>query len=227
MARQHRVSTFRRGLVAGAFILLAACQTTSPDAALPEPAVSVDVEPGWRRAARPEDVDRIDRLDEAWDVAIRSAEAAGHRRTMAREGALLDPSAALAMPAPPPGAYTCRLLRFGPERRRGPVLTVYRSFFCNVGVDGEALTLIKQTGSERPAGHLWVDDSPDRLIFIGTLSRGADEDPLAYGDDSERDMVATFERIEAFRFRLVVPWPRAGAVLDFYELVPSPVQYQE
>ena len=72
-----------------------------------------------------------------------------------------------------------------------------------------------------------MDERPERLIFIGTLSRGEHEDPLPYGDDTERDMVAVLERVDAFRFRLVVPWPRTGAILEVYELTPSPVQYQE
>ena len=207
-------------LCTAGLLALGACRSTPPPELVERADVVLEEEARWRSAAAPADVDRIDRLAETWDEALSAAHRAGHGRLIAREGALLEPGAALAIPAPTPGSYLCRLLRFAPGRRRGPVLTAYRPFFCHVGVDGESLTLVKQTGSERPAGHLWVDTDPRRLILLGSLSQGPDEEPVAYGEDPDRDMIATLERIDDFRFRLVAPWPRTGAILDVLELVP-------
>ena len=77
--------------------------------------------------------------------------------------------------------------------------------------------------SQRPAGYLWEDGGRDRLIFLGSLAPG-DEAPRAYRDDPARDMAGLFERIAAFRYRLVIPSPRGGAKLEVYELVPAEVQ---
>ena len=82
------------------------------------------------------------------------------------------------------------------------------------------LTIVKQTGSTRPAGRLWEDDNPDRLIFLGSLALGDEEQPLAYGEDAKRDMAGILERIAPFQWRLVIPWPQDGAKLNVFELTP-------
>ena len=43
----------------------------------------------------------------------RKARAGGHSAEIAREGALLEPDAALRGVAPPPGDYRCRVLKLG------------------------------------------------------------------------------------------------------------------
>ena len=209
-------------LMAGALSLaLAACQTTAPPEVAARAQVEVNEEPRWRGIAAPEDADRVDRAAEAWEQALGQARRAGYGRAMEREGALLAPDGALAMPAPTPGPYRCRLIRFAPARPRGAVLTTFRPFFCYVGVDGDALSIIKQTGSERPSGYLWADRVPTRLIFLGSMGDDPRDPLIPYGADRQRDMAALFERVGEFRFRLVVPWPRSGAILDVYELVPN------
>ena len=62
------------------------------------------------------------------------------------------------------------------------------------GDDGE-LTIVKQTGSQRPAGRLWDDDFPNRMIFLGSLALADEKEPLAYGEDPDRDMAGFLERI--------------------------------
>ena len=84
------------------------------------------------------------------------------------------------------------------------------------------LTIVKQTGSERPAGRLYPDTNIKRMIFLGTLALGSEEAPLPYGERADRDMAGIMERIAPFRFRLVVPWPRRDSKLDVIELVPYP-----
>ena len=90
--------------------------------------------------------------------------------------------------------------------------------------DSGVLTIVKQTGSQRPAGRLWNDDDPNRLIFLGSLALGDEKEPLAYAEDPTRDMAGVFERIAPFRWRLVIPWPQDGAKLQVFELTPVPVQ---
>ena len=91
-------------------------------------------------------------------------------------------------------------------------------------MEGDLLTIVKQTGSQRPAGRFWEDDNSRRLIFLGSLALGNEETPLAYGDDPRRDMAGYFERIAPFRWRLVIPWPQDGAKLNVFELTPVPEQ---
>ena len=67
---------------------------------------------------------------------------------------------------------------------------------------------------------MWEDDLNTRLIFLGTLALGNEEEARAYGDDPKRDMAGIFERIAPFRWRLVIPFPQDGAKLDVFELTP-------
>ena len=54
---------------------------------------------------------------------------------------------------------------------------------------------------------------PNRLIFLGSLALGNEEEARAYGDDPKRDMAGVFERIAPFVWRLVIPFPQDGAKL--------------
>lgn len=202
---------------------LAGCRPATP----PPVAAAVEVaeEPGWRRAASAEDVARIDAVASAWSVALDAARQAGFRRQIESEGPLLEPDAALPRPAPTPGSYMCRLIRFGGADSDARAFTAYPAFFCHVGVAGDRLSITKQTGSERPAGYLWEDGDRPRLVFLGSLALGSEEEPGAYGEGSERDMAGLFERVGPLRFRLVIPRPRTGATLELFELVPAPVQH--
>lgn len=208
-------------LVLGTICLLAAgCQAT-PKRPISRPTVvvSADESPEWQGVANDQDVQRIAGLKLAWQEALADA-----GRQAASEGELLDPSAGLARPAPSPGSYMCRLVRLGSAKPRAPAFQAFKPFFCHVGVNGEQLSITKQTGSERPAGYLWDDADRKRMIFLGSLALGTEDAPLSYGEDPARDMAGVFERIGPFRFRLVVPRPRETAKLDVIELVPAPVQ---
>jgi hypothetical protein len=183
---------------------------------------------GWKAVARDEDVAKIGALGTAWAEALDAARRAGFSKQIAAEGPLLQPTGALARAAPSPGAYMCRLIRIGPAERRGAAYNAFKPFFCNIGVNGEQLSITKQTGSERPAGYLWEEEgSSKRLIFLGSLALGTEDAPLAYGEDPTRDMAGVFERVATFRYRLVIPSPRGTSKLDVIELVPAPVQVKE
>jgi hypothetical protein len=186
---------------------------------------SVVVEPGtaadaWMRVASDADQDRIDRIWLAWQMAMIDARPKFDRAIRA-EGALLEARAAQPRPQPTPGSYNCRMISIGQADLQKPAFERFRPFFCYVLVDEDGfLTIVKQTGSQRPAGRLWEDDNPDRMIFLGSLALGDEKEPLAYGDDEARDMAGVFERIAPFRWRLVIPWPRNGAKLQLFELTP-------
>ncbi len=206
-----------------ASLLVAGCSALQGSKPGLRPAM-VGIEPdatseGWRQLATEADESRIARTGLAWQEALAEA-----RQTSAaevrRERQLLEPRAALARPAPTPGSYNCRLIKLGRQRPRGPALEAFKPFFCYVEVEDELLTIVKQTGSERPAGRLWEDDRPDRLVFLGSLALGDEQQPRAYGDDSKRDMAGLFERIGPFRWRLVIPWPQGKSKLDVFELTP-------
>jgi hypothetical protein len=202
--------------------MLAGCATKSN---LP-PGVRASVEVGpppkseaWKALATAADQDRIARLGLAWQQALDDANKtnAGDVR---REGKLLLPRAGLPRPEPTPGSYNCRLIKLGKATPKDKSYESFKPFFCYVEVEGDLLTIVKQTGSQRPAGRLWLDDDPKRLVFLGSLALGNEDQPLAYGDDPKRNMAGVFERIAPFKWRLVIPWPQSTSKLDVFELTP-------
>ena len=213
----------RSRLAFAAILALGGCvKPTPPPVAVVAPPVvapptKADV---WQRVASAADIDRIRRTGQAWTVALTEARGHGFRGAIAAEGALLKPSAALARPAPTPGSYSCRLIKLGNTTRKGPVFEKFKPFFCYVEVENNLLTIVKQTGSERPAGRLWEDDNPYRLIYLGSLALGDEQTPRAYGEDAKRDMAGVLERVGPFQWRLVIPWPRGTSKLDVFELTP-------
>jgi hypothetical protein len=205
-------------LAAAAALFLTGCQAAGGP---PRPAGLVEtVSEPWRNVATATDLDRLERIDSAWQEALAEARRGGFARQIAAEGALLDPQAALPRAAPTPGSYRCRVIKLGTPGR-GRAFRAFNPFFCHVGVEGELLSITKQTGSERPGGYLWDLDTR-RLVFLGSMALGTEEVPRAYGEDAERDMAGMFERVGPFRWRLVVPWPRGESKLDVFELVPAP-----
>jgi len=174
----------------------------------------------WQHIASAADTDRIVRIGQAWRAGLAEARAKGGQDEIRKEGRLLDPAAAQPRPAPTPGSYSCRLIKLGSAKPKAPAFERFKPFFCYVQVEGELLTIVKQTGSQRPAGRLWDDDVPTRLVYLGSLALGDEDQPKAYGEDPARDMAGVVERIAPFVWRLVIPFPRNNAKLDVYELTP-------
>ena len=209
-------------LAVTALTILAGCET-EPRGDRPRPVVSV-VTPSkaeaWMAIASAADVQRLNNVTGAWAAGLQDARDANFVTAVREEGTLLKTDAALPRPAPTPGSYNCRLVRLGGTGRGTPALERFKPFFCYVQVEGDLLTIVKQTGSTRPAGRLWEDNDESRLIFLGSLALGDEQQPLAYGEDPRRDMAGIFERIAPFRWRLVIPWPQDGAKLHVFELTP-------
>jgi hypothetical protein len=205
-------------LVAG----LAGCSTKPT----PPPGVHPSVEVGppakseaWKAVATPADQDRLARLGLAWQEALEDA-GKTNAADIRREGKLLLPRSALPRPDPTPGSYNCRLIKLGKATPKSKPYESFKPFFCYVEVEGDLLTIVKQTGSQRPAGRLWQDDEPTRLVFLGSLALGNEDQPIGYGDDPKRDMAGVLERIGPFKWRLVIPWPQSTSKLDVFELTP-------
>jgi hypothetical protein len=211
-------------------LILAGC-TMPGKKAKPQPVVVTAAPPTradiWQAQASIADINRIRRVATGWSSGLAEARAAGFGNDMKAEGKLLDPDAGLPRPAPTPGIYNCRMDKLGREKPRGLAFEKFKPFFCHVGVDRNTFTIIKLTGSQRPAGRMWEDDNPNRLIFLGSLGLGNEDEVRNYGDDPKRDMAGIFERIGPFRWRLVIPYPQSGSHLLVFELTPVPDQPKE
>jgi hypothetical protein len=215
----------RFGSIMTGIALVAAVSGCATKPKLP-PGVHPTVEVGppaksetWKAVATAADQDRLARLGLAWQEALDEA-GRTNGADLRKEGKLLLPRAALPRPDPTPGSYNCRLIKLGRTAPKGKTYESFKPFFCYVEVEGDQLTIVKQTGSQRPAGRLWQDDDPTRLVFLGSLALGDEDQPLAYGDDPKRDMAGVLERIGAFKWRLVIPWPQSTSKLDVFELTP-------
>ena len=221
--------TSRAGLAALiGLVLVSGCETKRklPPGVRPV----IEVQPpsksnAWMPLATQADKDRLARIDSAWQQALTEA-GKSFGAEMRKEGVLLRPRAALPRPAPTPGSYNCRLIKLGQASPKTRAYESFKPFFCYVEIEGDLLTIVKQTGSQRPAGRLWEDDNSERLIFLGSLALGDEQQPVAYGDDPRRDMAGVLERIGPFRWRLVIPWPQSTSKLDVFELTPVANQPQ-
>ena len=153
----------------------------------------------------------------AWPKRKRAASAT---RCATRASCCVSGGGAGAARADPGLATAAASSRSAARGKRGPAFEKFKPFFCYVDLEGELFTIVKQTGSQRPAGRLWEDDVPTRLIFLGSLALGNEEEARAYGDDPRRDMAGVFERIAPFVWRLVIPFPQDGTKLQVFELTP-------
>jgi len=202
-------------------LALAACQT----AAVRPPAsagatVTLEEPEGWRRTATAAGIAAVDALDSRWITALAEVRRRGGGRAVTAEGPLLDPAAALARAAPAPGPYRCRMLRVAAPGGRTRGLTVSRSGFCFIGVEGDQLSLTSEVAGYRLGGYLYETGSTTRLIFLGA-SAPARGRAAGYGEDPTRDAAGRFERVDEFRYRLILP-AAAGPELQVFELIPAP-----
>ena len=206
-----------RAIVLGVAIGLAAC-AAAPKGQL-RPVVALDPVPAqglWRSVARDADQALIDDLPGRWVRALQSVPRKFAARVKA-EGALLDPQGAKAVQALPVGPYRCRLVRLGGPRG----FATYRPDFCYVDGDAERRSFTKQDGENLPGGWLYAESDTREIFLGGSRARPADL-PLPYGQSTDTDVVGIVERVAPFRWRLILPKAKQGAVLDIYELVPVP-----
>jgi len=195
---------------------VAGCQAVPT---IPPSAADVPEAQTWRATATEQDRARIRGWYASWQAALADARTKGYGTDVAREGVLLQPTAALPDPHLPAGVYRCRTIKVG--ARTGTLGYIAYSWFrCRVDAGQGIASLTKLTGSQRPVGRIFPDN-PKRQIFLGTLELGDEKMPMDYGSDRMRDMAGLVERIGENRWRLVLPAPAYESLLDVIELVPA------
>jgi len=196
-----------RMLYALATLSVAACTTTQA------PPVQ-----HWRQIATESDRERLREWRTAFSRALAQARAAGHSAEITSEGALLEPDAALGGPIPN-GDYRCRVIKIGSKSEGLLDYIAYPGFRCRVE-NGTAQRFTKLSGSQRHVGHIYPADRL-RQVFLGTMVLGDETRAYQYGVDRERDLAGWVERIDARRWRIILPYPHFESTIDVVDLVPE------
>mgnify|MGYP001193111660 CR=1 FL=1 len=174
----------------------------------------------WRKTVTESDLDRLRDWRTSFTKALDKAKLAGNAESIAREGRLLDPDAALEAAAPPAGQYRCRVIKLGAQNPRMADYVVFPTYNCSISDEGGVMGFAKSQGMQRPIGLFFPGDSR-RMIFLGTMMLGDETRAMEYGRDSTRDMAGAFERIGEKKWRLILPKPRFESMMDVIEIVPS------
>ena len=196
-----------------AILLLAAAPSAAQDVIRAAPDV------GWRGVATNDDRRRLRNWRDAWTDALRDVRDGENAAEIARGGALLEPDRALPDVAPPPGDYDCRTIKLGAAQPDLLDYIAYPAFRCRIRREGGWLRFTKLTGSQRPVGLLFPDNSR-RMVFLGTLMLGDETRALGYGRDRERNLAGVLERVGPNRWRIAFPYPHFESLLDVIELTP-------
>lgn len=155
-----------------------------------------------------------------FETALDGARKSGHSVEIAREGALLDPDAAVSGPAIPNGTYRCRVIKLGKQQDAVLDYVAYPGFECRVRAERNLQRLTKISGSQRYVGLIFPLDAI-REVFLGTLVLGDERRAMQYRQDEKRDVAGYIERIGPNRWRLIMPQPHFESHLDVMELVPE------
>ncbi len=173
----------------------------------------------WRLVATSDDRERLRYWRDAFTGALKAARAAGYAEAIAREGALLEPDAALGGGPIPNGDYRCRVIKLGAKSPGLLDYVAYPAFACRVSQQGEAQDFAKLTGSQRYIGRIFPGDTL-RQVFLGTIVLGDERRAMQYGRDEERNVAGFVERIGPRRWRMLMPKPHFESQMDVLELVP-------
>ena len=174
----------------------------------------------WRDVATSKDRERLRDWRSSFVDALAAARKAGHSGEVAKEGALLNPDAALGGRQLPNGMYRCRVIKLGAKSEGMLDYISYPAFSCRVRAERELQRLEKLTGSQRYVGLIFPNDAM-RRVFLGTLVLGDESRAMQYGEDPDRDVAGYIERVGENRWRLIMPRPQFESQLDVMELVPS------
>jgi hypothetical protein len=174
----------------------------------------------WRDVVTPKDRERLSNWRKSFVDGLAAARKSGHSAEIAREGALLDPDAALAGGQLANGMYRCRVIKLGAKSTGMLDYVSYPAFACRVRAERELQRLDKLSGSQRYVGLIFPNDSM-RQVFLGTLVLGDETRAMQYGEDPDRNVAGYIERIGDKRWRLMMPRPQFESQLDMMELVPA------
>ncbi len=187
--------------------------------ARPEPVAQAAVKSDWHKTVTSADIERLRDWRTSFTKALDKAKASGNGPSIAREGALLQPDAALDGNALVAGRYRCRVIKIGGKAGHGNDYVVYPPTDCSVTQENDVLGFAKSGGTQRPVGLFFPADTK-RMIFLGTMVLGDERRPLEYGRDSTRDMAGALERVGDRKWRLILPYPRFESLMDVIEIVP-------
>lgn len=170
----------------------------------------------WRTIATPADAARLEQRDEAFAAALAEVTASEFAGELAKNAPLYDATKRLDNPLPPEGKYLCATHKLGGQFL---AFIAYPDFVCAVYGEGDKRQFVKLTGSQRPVGYIHADGKRSG-VFLGSLMLGDDEGLVAYGQDKERDLAGTVERIGKDRWRIVFPRPYYESTVDIIDLRP-------
>jgi len=186
----------------------------------PSPWVVSTKSVNWHSIVTNDDRVRLRDWRQAFTGALADARKSGHAEEIAREGALLEPDAALANGGIPNGLYRCRTIKLGAKSPGMLSYVAYPPYRCEVRPQGKLQSFAKVSGSQRQIGTIFPSDGL-RQVFLGTLVLGDETRAQHYGTDDQRNVAGYVERIGPNRWRLVLPSPAFESRLDVMELVPA------
>ncbi|HET8613400.1 MAG TPA: DUF4893 domain-containing protein [Sphingomonas sp.] len=203
-------------------LLAALCGCASDRATCPpgSAASAAAAAPAWQEIVTDEDHVRLRDWRSAMVAALAKARASGHDAAIAKEGALLNPDAALENAALPPGDYRCRTIRIGAKPPSTDDFVVNPPHDCQVSKAGKLERLRWIGGAQRPIGKLYPD-TPSRQVFLGVMVLGDERAAIRYGRDPDRDMVGALQRIGAKSWRLLLPQPAWDSMMNVVEIAPA------
>ena len=204
----------KRVALALALVPLAACTPNERPTAGP-----VAIAASWQTIATPNDRARLREWRSAFVRGLGEARATGHGAALTREGALLEPDAALGGNIPN-GNYRCRVIKLGARSPGMLPFIAYPRFSCRIAQSGKLQAFTKLSGSQRQVGYIFPHDQL-REVFLGTLVLGDEQRAIPYGADIDRDLAGFVERIGPRKYRLILPQPRFESLIDVVELVPA------
>ena len=174
----------------------------------------------WKEVATADDRQRLADWRTSFVAALDAAKKAGHSAEIAKEGALLEPDAAIGPSAIPDGLYRCRTIKIGAKGEGNLAYVAYPAFYCRLKAEHGLQRFNKFGGSQRYVGLVFPGDAV-RQVFLGTLVLGDETRALQYGQDQLRDVAGYFERVGPDRWRLILPKPHFESQFDVIELVPA------
>jgi hypothetical protein len=175
----------------------------------------------YKQVISPDDRVRLRDWRKTFEDALAAARKSGHSAQITREGALLDPDAALSGPTIPDGMYRCRVIKLGSKVAGSPDFLSTGTSTCRIRAERQLRRLGKLGGAQRYVGLVFPGDAI-RNVFLGTLVLEDERRALQYGQDEQRDVAGYVERIGENRWRLIMPQPHFESRLDVMELVPLP-----
>lgn len=170
----------------------------------------------WQDVATPADAERLKDRDATFAAALKEVRASEYAGELDKNPPLYDPDTRLADPLPPEGKYLCSTHKLGGQFL---AFIAYPDFICAIYGSGDKRQFVKLTGSQRPVGYIHADTKRSG-VFLGSLMLGDDEGLVPYGQDKERDLAGTVERIGKDRWRIVFPRPYYESTMDIIDLRP-------